>query len=133
MKPLFADTSYFIAMLNERDIHHAVADKFARDFTGLILTTDWVLLELANYFSNSKQRAVAAAMIESILVDPKSECVEASRDSLLGGLALYHSRHDKAWSLTDCISIQLMQDRAVLEVLSSDHHFEQAGFAILLK
>ena len=64
MKALFADTSYFIALLNERDVHHSAAETFARDFPGVIYTTDWVLLELANYFSNSRERALAAAMID---------------------------------------------------------------------
>jgi predicted nucleic acid-binding protein len=33
----------------------------------------------------------------------------------------------------DCTSFDLMQERAVTEALSADHHFEQAGFVALLK
>ncbi len=42
-------------------------------------------------------------------------------------------RLDKDWSLTDCISFAVMQERSLTEALTSDHHFEQAGFTALLK
>src|SRR2546423_5088331 len=104
MNALFADTSYFIALVNNRDIHHSVADDFARNFTGVVVTTYWVLLELANYFANSDKRRIAAELIESVLSDHRADCIEASGRSLVHGLALYKSRVDKSWSLTDCIS-----------------------------
>jgi predicted nucleic acid-binding protein len=42
-------------------------------------------------------------------------------------------RPDKEWSLTDCISFVVMNERGITDALTSDHHFEQAGFQILLK
>ena len=49
------------------------------------------------------------------------------------GLALYANRTDKDWSLTDCISFVVMNERGITDALTGDHHFEQAGFAALLK
>jgi len=49
------------------------------------------------------------------------------------GLALFDSRRDKAWSLTDCISFVIMWRDGLDEALTSDHHFEQAGFRALLR
>jgi hypothetical protein len=49
------------------------------------------------------------------------------------GIELYTSRPDKDWSLTDCISFVVMQDRGITDALTGDHHFEQAGFRALLK
>lgn len=46
---------------------------------------------------------------------------------------LFGKRLDKEWSLTDCISFVVMQDEGILEALTGDHHFEQAGFSVLLK
>jgi uncharacterized protein len=46
---------------------------------------------------------------------------------------LYHSRPDKRWSLTDCISFTVMKEEGIAEALTGDHHFEQAGFHALLK
>ena len=48
-------------------------------------------------------------------------------------IRLYRERHDKEWGLTDCISFVLMAEHGLQEALTSDHHFEQAGFKILLK
>jgi predicted nucleic acid-binding protein len=52
---------------------------------------------------------------------------------VLKGLSLHQSRPDKHWSLTDCISFVVMQDRAVQQALAFDYHFEQAGFEALLR
>jgi hypothetical protein len=49
------------------------------------------------------------------------------------GLALFAERQDKAWSLPDCISFVVMQERGIREALSGDHHVEQAGFVALLR
>ena len=44
------------------------------------------------------------------------------------GLGLYESRPDKEWSLTDCISFVVMKKEGIVEALTEDRHFEQAGF-----
>ena len=41
-------------------------------------------------------------------------------------------RPDKEWSLTDCISFEVMAELGLTEALTADHHFEQAGFRALL-
>ena len=46
---------------------------------------------------------------------------------------LWASRSDKNWTLTDCTSFLVMQQRKLIEALTADHHFEQAGFIRLLK
>jgi predicted nucleic acid-binding protein len=49
------------------------------------------------------------------------------------GFELYARRLDKDWSLTDCISFVVMREHGLTHALTGDHHFEQAGFRILLK
>ena len=46
---------------------------------------------------------------------------------------MFAARPDKDWSLTDCISFVVMQERNIQDALTADHHFEQAGFVALLK
>jgi predicted nucleic acid-binding protein len=46
---------------------------------------------------------------------------------------LYSERLDKEWSFTDCASFIVMNRMGLTDAFTSDHHFEQAGFNILLK
>ena len=48
------------------------------------------------------------------------------------GLELYENRLDTGYSLTDCISMSLMSEREIQEVLTHDNHFKQEGFTSLL-
>jgi len=64
---------------------------------------------------------------------PVYEIIPASAAFLNSGLELFRQRPDKHWSLTDCLSMTLMTQFAISDVLTADHHFEQAGFHALLK
>ena len=57
----------------------------------------------------------------------------SSPELFASGSDLYAQRLDKDWSLTDCISFVVMRERGIAEALTADHHFEQAGFTILLR
>jgi len=76
-------------------------------------------------------RMQAAAMIDHIHADPNIEVAPQSRASFQEGLALYRARLDKGYSLTDCISMQVMRREGLTDVLTNDHHFTQEGFHIL--
>jgi uncharacterized protein len=65
--------------------------------------------------------------------DPDTTIVAAEQRLFEQALNLFQSRSDKTWSLTDCTSFVVMQERSLTEALTQDHHFEQAGFIALLK
>jgi predicted nucleic acid-binding protein len=96
------------------------------------VTTRWVLMEVANMLSNSKARAGCAAFMRDLDHAEGMRIIPASEELFHRGLALYDERPDKGWSLTDCISFLVMADEHVIEALTGDHHFEQAGFTALL-
>jgi predicted nucleic acid-binding protein len=64
--------------------------------------------------------------------DPSVEVMTQSHESFLAGLALYERRADKQYSLVDCISMNVMRQRRIREILTHDRHFEQEGFVRLL-
>ena len=78
-------------------------------------------------------RLQAAQFVRNILWHPKIEVIPQSRDSFLKGLALYEARPDKSYSLTDCISMEVMRAQSITEALTNDRHFSQEGFTILMK
>jgi predicted nucleic acid-binding protein len=65
--------------------------------------------------------------------DKRLTVIPASHDLFEIGLDRFCSRADKEWSLTDCISFVVMEQRGIYEAFTGDHHFEQAGFVPLLK
>jgi predicted nucleic acid-binding protein len=135
MKKVFADSHYWIALVKPHD-QWAEAAKTARVLLGeaLIITTDEVLTEfLAALRSGEHMRQQAAKMVRSILENPNVKVIPQTRDSFLKGLSFYESRNDKQYSLIDCISMNVMKNESLVEVLTNDRHFEQEGYAVLIK
>jgi predicted nucleic acid-binding protein len=129
----FADTSFYVAILNTRDTWHSLAVHCSRQFRGLLVTTDFVLIELGNWLSRSGDRSAFVRFLAQLRSDPKTVIFPATRNAFDQGFDLYERRSDKSWSLTDCISFAIMQQEGLTEALTADHHFEQAGFTILLR
>lgn len=92
------------------------------------------MIELLNYFSSFRAniRDAAAKASRHLLDDPDIEVISHNLEHLQRGLTLYEARHDKGYSLTDCISMNVMRDFRIQRVLMHDKHFAQEGFEILL-
>jgi predicted nucleic acid-binding protein len=133
MKPVFADTFFFLAILNRADLSHQRAVTFSRHARQLRITTDWVITELADGLSRVGDRERFMDLYRHIQTSPAIRVVPASRELLEEALALYAARTDKDWSLTDCVSFVVMRDEGITQALTGDQHFEQAGFTALLK
>lgn len=125
---VFAGAFFWIALLNRRDEYHPVVRDFAMGFQGRMVTTHWILSEVADAFAGSSARQTIKAVVTELENDPSVLLLEASTELFHQGLDLYHKRPDKHWSLTDCISFVVMGDRGLSEALTGDHHFAQAGF-----
>jgi len=131
---IFVDTGFLIALLSPRDSLHARAHAWVAVVSEPLLVTEYVLWELINGLSMPADRPKVHAAVDQIRAASDWEIVVASGELFEQGLRRHRERQDKAWSLTDCISFQVMQARDVRRALSYDHHFEQAGFeALLLK
>jgi predicted nucleic acid-binding protein len=128
----FADTFYFLALLNRRDIAHSSALVHSRGPES-ILTTEWVLTELADAMCSRTKRQEFKIVYDFLRSDPQVEIVPSDPGLFRKGVELYSARNDKDWSLTDCISFVVMEQRGIKDALTGDHHFEQAGFRALLK
>jgi uncharacterized protein len=133
MKPVFADTSYFIALLSPADTRHVKAVEWSESWSGHQVVTEYVLVELGSALSRGRDRLLFAPFVRHLLADSDTLCIPASRSLFQRGLVLFDARSDKNWSLTDCISFAVMKQRRIIEALTTDQHFEQAGFTALLK
>lgn len=134
MTSVFADSFYFFALANPRDPAHAKAVTFSQTYVGKVVTTGWVLTELADGWAKpSHWRAVFVQVLADLQANPDILIVPVSDQLLHQGIQLYSQRPDKEWSLTDCVSFVVMQRESITEALTGDHHFEQVGFVALLK
>ena len=131
MTPVFADASYYVALLNPRDQHHQDAVQVSGQLRQPVVVTEFVLIEVSNALAPVGSRARAVQLWAHLQNDPSVTVVPASTALITKGLDLYAHRPDKEWSLTDCISFVVMQERGLTEALTADHHFEQAGFTTL--
>lgn len=130
---MFMDTSYLAAMVMENDQWRARALSWNRTLEPPLVTTDYVLLEWADGLCDRRWRQAFVRAHQELLSDPDVSIVPQSRELFQRGLAMYTARSDKDWSLTDCLSFEVMQDLGCVMALSSDIHFIQAGFRALLR
>ena len=132
MNAVFADTFFYLALLDDTEPDHGRAlaeSKISR----LIVTTEFVLLELGNACARAEDHADFLALVAGMRASPRVKIIPLASELFNRGLARMRERNDKDWSLTDCISFVVMEDEGIHEALTGDQHFEQAGFKALLK
>lgn len=136
MKAVFADTRYWVAVLNPDDELHEKAMSISAGLGNVsFITSEMVLTEVLNYFAGSQNqlRQAAVALVQRLSRHSESTIVPQTSHQFQAALSLYEDRHDKTWSLTDCSSFQIMERRQIAESLTHDKHFQQAGFKSLLR
>lgn len=96
-----------------------------------LVTTEAVLLEIGNGLARNF-KAEAIEIIENFISADEVRIVPLGPDLFQKSLALYKSHQDKAWGLVDCSSFVVMQELGIVDVLTVDQDFKQAGFNILI-
>ncbi len=135
MKRVFCDTSYFAALINPRDQWHAAAIAVERLIENSeLVTTEEVLIDLLNYHCEfgARMRLEVSKFTRKLLLNLKLRIITGDEFTFLSALELYESRLDKGYSLTDCISMNVCKKFDIIEVLTSDGHFQQEGFRVSL-
>ena len=132
MAEAFIDTSFVVALINQRDQYHVQAVELASQFDKRsLVTTDAVLLEIGNALARNFKEA-SIQIIEYFLTSDEVEIIPLNTQLFARAFELYRSHLDKSWGLIDCVSFVVMRDFGLTESLTADKHFEQAGFAVLL-
>ncbi len=138
MADLFVDTSGWGCLVDPSQTHHRTAAALyrnARQQKRKIVTTNYVIAELIVLLASPLRipRTSAIAFITGLKTSPYVEIIHIDQDLDDQAWQLLASRADKAWSLVDCSSFIVMKHRKIIEALTTDRHFEQAGFLRLLK
>jgi uncharacterized protein len=130
---LFLDTVFIQALLNPRDNDHDQAKQlFPRiRIASEVWITEAIFAEVGNALSAFNRRG-AVHFIQQCYRTENMRVVSIDTAPLMQALALYQSRPDKTWGLTDCISFIVMQQQNLIDAVTGDHHFIQAGFQALM-
>lgn len=132
----FVDTVCWIGLLNKDDELHELADKEYKHLmkSGVrLITTTAVLNEVANALSNPGFRSAVVEFHNCLRLSSRVDIIFIDQELWSSGWKLYEERSDKAWSLTDCFSIVVIEREGLKKVLTNDRHFEQAGFQAVLR
>ena len=135
-KSVFIDTAYAIALASGKDIFHERAIQLAEEArrSGVrLVTTRGVVLEIGNALSRQRYRQAAIKLLTALETDSTVEIIPLSQPLYERAWHLYCERPDKEWGLTDCYSFVAMREFDIKQALTTDKHFEQAGFERLLK
>ena len=137
MTEVFCDTSYWRAIINRHDPYHALALEAFRALPNqtTFVTTEPVMNELLNSVSGEgvhlKQKTLEYVDRMRAPGAP-SLVIHLDNSWFDDALSLWRKRMDKGWSLTDCYSMLVMKARHMRRVLTTDHHFTQGGFTVLM-
>jgi uncharacterized protein len=136
MQIVFADTGYWVALLNPHDDLHNKALNLSKAIQPAhIITSEMVLAEVLNDFSDRGDyfRKIAVSLIRNLYEHPNTTIVPQTTGQFQDALQLYEQRPDKAWSQTDCVSFKIMKEQGISEALAYDKHFLQAGFVAMMR
>jgi uncharacterized protein len=132
MRKYFVDTWFLVALFDAADSDHRRAARINRSIGNAYLVThDGVLSEFLGFISDEGERVRARGI--RVVRDLLRERVVVPQDRalFLRALQRYEDRGDKEYSLVDCMSMIVMEERGIRHVLTNDHHFTQAGFIIV--
>lgn len=138
MSKLFVDTSGWGNLVDRSQPFHSLAAtlyRLARQQNHKIITTNYIMAELVALLTSPLRltRPQVITFVESLRQSPYIEILHIDAETDTKAWQLLSSREDKNWSLVDCSSFVVMQQRNITEALTNDYHFEQAGFVRLLK
>ena len=137
MSEVFVDSLFWVASLFPRDQWHEqalTAREILQNDTTLVTTREFLTEFLAAASrSGPTGRQAAVNMVRTILNDETVIVIPQSPELFARGLDLYEQRLDQRYSLADCISMIVMRERGIHEILSHDRDFAAEGFVTLIR
>jgi predicted nucleic acid-binding protein len=136
VREAFADTSALYAAVDARDAHHPNAARLMREVAQAgrsIVTSDYVIAETLNLAMARGGRVVAERLLQLFENSAGIRIEWVGPERFIATKAFFRKHADHNYSFTDCTSFVLMHDLGIRDALTTDHHFVEAGFRILLK
>ncbi|MBS0366301.1 MAG: type II toxin-antitoxin system VapC family toxin [Proteobacteria bacterium] len=134
-KAVFADTSFFFALVARRDpVHQAAVAAYTKVLRGhgRVFTTDYVIDETLTLTKARIDIATALALLDRIEASEAVAMEDIAPQRFVAAKAYFRRHADHGYSFTDCTSFVLMRELKIAAALTTDRHFKEAGFEVLL-
>jgi len=138
MNKIFVDTSGWASLADVSEPFYKKAKEtyaVAMQNRQRLVTTNYVLAELTALMTSPLRfpRPRIIEFINGIKESAFFDIIHIDENFDLLAWELLENRTDKNWSLVDCSSFVVMNETGITDALTTDRHFEQAGFIRLLR
>jgi predicted nucleic acid-binding protein len=135
VREVFADTSALYALVDRNDAGHAAAKREVGrlvDTDRRIVTTDYIVAETVN-LGNARGGALVANRVLDLVEQSSGIRLEWIGTDRFDAAKVFFRKHsDHGYSFTDCTSFVVMRELRLADALTTDRHFREAGFTVLL-
>lgn len=129
---MLLDTSGLLCCFDADEARHGEAtgryDAATRRLTHNYVLAEFVALAQARRYD----RGASLEFVADLAADAEVELVWIDPQLHNEALGLLRSQLDKSYSLCDAVSFVLMRRHGIVDALTTDRHFDQAGFRRLL-
>ena len=133
---VFADAVFWFGLINPEDRWHRSAQQASEELSGVtVVTTEGVLSELLALAARPQTpvRGDAVDLVRRLQHSGEHLIIPQTHELFQRGLDLYTRRAASTLSLQDCISMIVMRDRGITDVLTADAEFRGFGFRLLMQ
>ena len=135
IESVFVDSFAWIAAINKSDNYHEMCIRILEELLNnhaKLITTNYVV-ETINALSKVELRKTVIGFIDKLEKSPSVRIIKITDEIYNNAWTLYQQRMDKDWGITDCTSFEIMKMFNIKKAFTSDKHFEQAGYILVVK
>ncbi len=116
------DSSFFVALTDRKDRWHRDAVRLKKDLTWRLLVSDFVVDEAVTLIGARRGGRPAQILFQYFADECEIEYVD---EDLFEAAMAYHLRFDGRLSVTDCVSLALLERTGIEGIVSFDDDFDR--------
>ena len=126
---IFVDTSFWIALRNRRDPHHAEAFALLGEVgDAQLVTSNHVRGETWTYLRRKASHTSAVGFLDALARSRRLRPVHVSEDLERRALAWLRQHDEREYSFVDATSFVLMRSMKIRDAFAFDGDFSAAGY-----
>ncbi len=131
MLQIFADTSAWVALFDEKDRNFKTATDFFQELKQPLLITNFILNETITLLRCRVSHKLAVEVAKKFYAGKMAALSYITPQEEADALKLFEKYTDKTFSFTDCTSFVVMRKSGIVQAFTFDKHFRQMGFQVV--